>query len=473
MRSALASVLGLVVPAVAAANFCARDVVPAATLLVPYVAVALTPEGAPDPEGQTTITQIVNVSPKAVVVHFTVWDVAGVPRLTFDAILSGYDVMRINWRDFLNGRFDLFDTSKEDLTATPYRTFSPFSWGPDMPCMISNDSSCVDPLTVPQNRTAVSAARCPTVPPYGNRMDLAAMIRNLLRAATVARESAGCNEWDMRRDKRAYPAEIAPSPMVFYVTADVVGGCTLGDPTSAAYWTDSARTDNVLIGDVIYLSPEGNRSEMMPAVHIEAAAGEGGGASVTGFGEERSGGAETFREPLATAFGFSYADDRVAGISSSLVLWKNVTELTAADVPEQAAWAPYSDCGSYVYYAWDMDERVLALQFAVGYEDPGLDPNQFPLATQKVPIERSYFDLPAPYGWLLLVLPPSYAATFADRTPDGRGWTERPAMGWVGVMTEFGAYSAGAGATTMANTHCHPEQVLPALGANPGSAPVR
>ena len=37
-----------------------------------------------------------------------------------------------------------------------------------------------------------------------------------------------------------------------------------------------------------------------------------------------------------------------------------------------------------------------------------LDPNQFPLETQKVPLTQAYFDLPASSGWMLIILPPSY-----------------------------------------------------------------
>ncbi|MGQ9752208.1 MAG: hypothetical protein ACUVRE_06170, partial [Thermoanaerobaculaceae bacterium] len=103
------AVAALAVPG-AYANFCARDVVPAATLLFPYVAVSTDVLGIPDPNGQTTITDIINTSSQATIVHYTVWTILSDPIIDFDEVLSGYDVHRINWRDFLNGRFDLFDT---------------------------------------------------------------------------------------------------------------------------------------------------------------------------------------------------------------------------------------------------------------------------------------------------------------------------------------------------------------------------
>ncbi|MFZ5787682.1 MAG: hypothetical protein ACOY3Y_14665 [Acidobacteriota bacterium] len=331
MRRTLPLLLALAAAA-AEANFCARDDVPAATLLFPYVEVGVTPEGVPDPQAETTISRIVNVSPNAVVVHFTVWDVTGVPRVVFDEILSGFDALQINWRDFLNGRGDLFDTARTDLTASAPLTRTPYQWGPDRPCSLPGPA-CTDPLPEAQNRGAVTEGQCPVSPPYGDRSDLAPLIRTLLRGSTVARDQVECG-WDvLDPTHELFVGTLGPSPIWFYVTADVVGSCTPTSPMDPAYWNGVARDDNVLIGDVIYLSPAGNRSEMMPAVHIEAAAGAGGGPSVTGFYEERSAGAETRREPLGTAFGFSYASDRWAGIETSLILWKNLTEMSTADDP--------------------------------------------------------------------------------------------------------------------------------------------
>src|SRR3972149_905947 len=141
----------LAVPALA--NFCAQDAVPAATLLFPYVEVGMTPAGVPDYAGQTTISRITNVSRDSIVVHFTVWDLAGVPRLSFDEVLSGFDSLQINWRDAINGRFDLFDTSRTDFAAISPMTTDPFEWGPDGRGQRGG-------LTTPQNRSAITATQC-------------------------------------------------------------------------------------------------------------------------------------------------------------------------------------------------------------------------------------------------------------------------------------------------------------------------
>ena len=46
-----------------------------------------------------------------------------------------------------------------------------------------------------------------------------------------------------------------------------------------------------------------------------------------------------------------------------------------------------------------------------------IDPNLFPFTTQLVPLTNDNFDVPATAGWLLLLLPPSYAGFIQDPTP--------------------------------------------------------
>ena len=112
MKKAL--ILGLALALVggaAYANFCARDFVPAATLLVPYGVVALSPlTNQPDPNGYTTILDVINVSNTKQLIHVVLWDPLSVHIVDFDEVLSGYDVWQINFRDLLNGAFNLFDT---------------------------------------------------------------------------------------------------------------------------------------------------------------------------------------------------------------------------------------------------------------------------------------------------------------------------------------------------------------------------
>ncbi len=466
-RVAVIAPLMLAASGVAWANFCARDVVPAATLLFPYVRVDMAGE-SPDPSGWTTITGITNVGRQAVIVHFTVWDITSVPRYNFAEILSGYDVLEIDWRDVLRGRFDLFDTSRAAFKASPPLTLDPFEWGPDGGRQTNIDGQ----LTTPQNRSGITTAQCPGWPPYGNRSDLSSTIIATLRASLIAYSHTACRR-SLREDKTSWvPGEgVGTYPLAFYVTADVVNECNLTLPDDAAYWALHARNNNVLIGDVTYRNGEKRYSEILPAVHIEAAASVSRAVTYPFYGERTT--AETHREPLATAFAFRYTNEPESKMGSDVILWKNF-----AEVPRSGQ---VSDCGSFLYYAWDNDERSLAL---VTLPRPGPawgDPNQFPFGTQKVPLTTAYFDLPAARGWMLIVLPPSYVFSSGWRDPSNdsatlntTGTTTAPKyyMGWVGVELTQGGYSTSVEAATLANYMCYAAQKSPALGSNPGGSAV-
>jgi hypothetical protein len=465
--------VAIMVATAAGANFCARDNVPSATLLFPYIAVDLDVAGVPDSTGETTISRVTNASRQAVVAHVTVWDVEGTPHVVFNEVLSGYDVLQINWRDFLNGRFDYFDTARTDFTAQGSFTFDPDEWGPDSRSLGPQQGA--DAFVAGDPRSTVTATQCPMGPPYGNRSELAPVMRNMLAGSLAAREHGGCGDLDNLRAVRLGLWEEARStPLVFYATVDVVASCTDLFPSQAAYFAGVARNDNVLFGEAIYLDAHSGYSEMMPAVHIEAAAGESGGSAVTGFYEERTAQTETYREPLATAFAFSYANDTVGGITSEAIVWKNHAEFVGEPDPITGA-QPISDCGSYVYYAWDMDERSLSTPTVMCSIPPctAIDPNQLPFFTQRVPLVSSYFDLPGAYGWMLLVFPPSYDQPFTDRTPEPYGYLTHPTMGWAALRFEWGGYSCGSDAITMSNALCFPTQVMPGLGTNDGTAPIR
>jgi hypothetical protein len=334
----------------------------------------------------------------------------------------------------------------------------------------------MDPYGTGEPRSTVTATQCPMGPPYGNRSELAPVLRSLFAGSLAAREAGGCSDIEgLRWSRLGLWWEPRTSPLVFYATVDVVASCTDLFPSQAAYFAGVARNDNVLFGEAIHLDAQRGYSEMMPAVHVEAAAGDSGGPAVTGFYEDRMAGTETYREPLATAFAFSYASDTVGGITSEAIVWKNHSEFAGDPDPVTGA-QRICDLGSYVYYAWDMDERSLATNRWCGGVAPcprQSDPNQLPFATQRVPLVNNYFDLPGAYGWMLLVFPPSYDQPFTDLTPDPYGYLTHPTMGWAALRFEWGGYSCGSDAITLSNALCFPTQVMPGLGTNDGTAPIR
>ena len=72
---------------------------PAATLLVPYFEV----DFAGGSDSQTTLLAVSNDSGSPVLTSVTLWTDWGVPTLTFNVYLSGYDTQTLNLRDVLSG----------------------------------------------------------------------------------------------------------------------------------------------------------------------------------------------------------------------------------------------------------------------------------------------------------------------------------------------------------------------------------
>ena len=172
--------------------------------------------------------------------------------------------------------------------------------------------------------------------------------------------------------------------------------------------------------------------------------------------------ADLYLEPLATALAFDYYNGK-DGVTSSVMMWKNFTEFRAN--------GQVDDCGAYLYYAWDQDEHTISRSGSCQVSPCSvndIDPNEFPFETQKVPINTNNFDLPADAGWMLVIFPPSYGFT-VDRDPTNPSPNplfDREYMAWAGVQFNYGTYSSGIEAATLANAHCFPGQVQPQLGIN-------
>jgi len=97
---ALVGVLALGLTSTAYASMCANDVVPAATLLFPFVQYDYD-AGLAGNNGATTLFAITNVSDVAQIVHITLWTDYSIAILDFNLVLTGYDVQTMNIRDIL------------------------------------------------------------------------------------------------------------------------------------------------------------------------------------------------------------------------------------------------------------------------------------------------------------------------------------------------------------------------------------
>jgi len=469
----LVAALALFAGSAAYANYCARDVVPASTLLVPYAVQDMDSTYQASGSGYTTILTVTNVSKDAQIIHITVWNAVSQACLDFNEVLTGYDVWQIFFRDMINGDFKQFDTS---LTSTP--TFNqlngspntgnriPFEWGPDGRTAYNGFHALPTPDTA---GTLSPGTEC--FMPYGGSGNLNVNSNiDCLRSPLFSRDHAGCGNLRVRADydndwlNNIGSDPDTTDPIWYYVTVDVVNLCNFAFPDNDAYFTTFYKNANVLIGDIVYLAQGQNFSEAINAVHLESdppnANQFGDGWNFYDDGVNVTTGSQI--EPLATALAFNYYDQPGNGISTNVLLWKNYSDFDDND--------DVDDCGWYMYYNWDMDEHTnsRAGSCRVSPCNPNdIDPNEFPFETQSVPLTRSNFDLVYNSGWMLIVFPASYGS-FTDPTPGGVHGTTHPGgdgiMAWAGTKIVYGSYSAALEAATLAMAHCYTFEALPGLG---------
>jgi hypothetical protein len=481
----LVAALALFAGSAAYANYCARDVVPASTILVPY-AVNDMDGTVPDYQGYTTILTITNVSKEAQLIHITVWNALSEACLDFNEVLSGYDVWQINFRDMIAGNFNEFDTSRSSSAVpnTGYRY--PFEWGPDgrSPYVPPTAGVPLAGLPVPDTTNMTNSTDCQM--PY-NKVDVSSNVE-CLRSPLYARQHYGCDHVSNNllnftkhfnvRSKfigKDWLSKLTDDPLFYYVTVDAVDRCNFLFPSDENYFAQRYQNDNILIGDIVYLSARDNFSEAINAVHIES---DSDGVDLFNFYEEKLSVPDTdldylFTEPLATALAFNYYNG-YQGVFSSVMMWKNFSEFIEEVDSDYLGWI--DDCGPYLYYAWDMDEHTISRTGSCQVSPCSvndIDPNEFPFETQKVAIDNVNFDLPGTAGWMLVVFPPSFNfGPSGDATnPEDNFLIRRNYMAWAGVTYNYAGYSAGVEAATLANAHCF-NQRQPVFGIDYDTLPL-
>jgi hypothetical protein len=429
---------------VAYANFCARDIVPSASLLVPYIIVSADANGTPDPNGYTTLTVVTNVSSAKQIIHVTVWNAVSDGVVDFDEVLSGYDVWSINWRDLITGNFNLFDTGSP---ATGFWTGTIGTVGD--PYGPSTNVANIPPVTLDNPHDIDYTANTGCGFPWGDlslyKDIIIGGLQDPLTAWTGVYQDTNC----------ATPAEIGfngwlstltASPLFFYATIDTVFACNGWFPNELDYWTgynggQYPAPNNVLTGYDFYLNFAANYSESLPAVGLESwtswdyvgfwsATKEATATSLAPYYDDR--------EPLGTAYAFNYFN--ALGVTTEVGVWKNYHEFTTTRVLA---------CLPYIYYAWDENENAKArtlIQCPSGLCFGNPEPNVFPFQTQRVPVTGTNFTgLMTGNGWMLIVFDPSIPYTDPYDTY---------LQAYVFAKYNYGAYSTAVEATTMSNYWC-------------------
>jgi hypothetical protein len=386
----IALALAPVLATPATANYCAADTVPAATLLLPYFEVDLD-----DPAGQTTLFSVNNALDTAGLAKVTLWSDWGVPTLTFDVYLTGYDVQTFNLRDVFNGVLPRTASDGQD----PTDAISPQG-------VLSQDiniASCATTLPLP--------SVLPTV--------LIQYLRDVHTGRTSSTIAPG----------KCYSHRYPDGHARGYVTVDAVRACDVNFPSEPGYFDTTATRENRFWGTVTYIDPANNSAQQESLVHIEACHDAEGGA-VPGS-ELCPGGDETpytfygrlvgfdgsdGREPLASVFSTSYLNGGAFSGGTELIVWRDTK------VPVEQSFAN-ADCTAPALPTWaPLGQReVLAFDEQENPETFCLPPNIlppspfsgycFPFATQKTPVGLGDGSFPgdtitptSPFGWLHLDL---------------------------------------------------------------------
>ena len=385
-----AAIAGLATTGRARAEIGTIDVVPAATLLLPYFEVDLE-----DPSAGDTVFTINNASASATLAHVTLWTDEGIPTFNFDVYLTGFDMQTVSLRALFDGGVlpitadDGADPTDNSLPGTGISNQGPLSQDINFP----GASGPCDGSTLYSS-------------PELSQVEL-----RHIRASHTGRRSDVLNG--------CVSAQYGDLVARGYVTVDATNECTTVNPTDPTYFSlPFVRYGNVLWGDYTIQSPQQNSSHGGPLVHVEACipgngylgyVGNGAGfcpfapGDYSFYGRLNGFTATDQREPLATTFAARYVNGGIFDGGTDLLVWRDTKEPVTGNnarhhcVNEETTWFPL---GHGQIAAFDEIENVTELCTSGSC---------FPLATQRVPSATGNplgAALAPPYeaGWLYLNL---------------------------------------------------------------------
>ena len=244
---------------------CDIGTAPAATLLLPYFAVAR------DRSRNTTFT-LVNTVDRPQIAHITVWTDWSFPVLDFNVFLTGYDVQPLSLHDIIFNA-TIAPTATSAGTTTGGSTTSGTGLSPIGD--LANQTN-----TNPNFSTSgIACANLPgAIPP-----NIATAVQNALISGTyvIPGTTASCGTNQVGSAASSATGSLHPADTaVGYVTIDVASLCSLRLPTDPVYFRSEILFDNVLTGDwqIFDASPASNFAGGSPLVHIRAIP-EGGPAN--------------------------------------------------------------------------------------------------------------------------------------------------------------------------------------------------
>ena len=450
-------IAGLVVPGgPAVAEMCVLDPVPAATLLLPYFEVDLEAEpGA----GVNTVFTIHNALPEPTIAHITLWTDWSQPTLNFDVFLTGYDVQAVDLYDLLVGRnVPVTADDQSDQGQNTSRAMDPTS------SCDGTDDSCSPHGSHPSwdgsffGNGAPGTADC---------IDIFPFFVNPLLTGILAK--TGARHAGQPFDGECFSSDHGDGRARGYVTIDNATACSLVFPsnTDVGYFSDGvdpgiASNVNQLWGDWSLIDPSNPLTLAVdPLVHIEADDAFDSNSTSTGYTfygryTEGLGGIDN-REPLATAWGFSFRN--VHEWVTDLVVWRD------SKVDDQDFSVGYP-CGSGPDSGPDWQPlsqtQVVCFNQTEGAVEICSDADCFPLETQRLALGSGDLDVPFTAGWCQLDL--NLAGEPISRDGSRPPVPPEVAQSWVGATVRGGNAVAGGLNATVLSHAC--QDVSPTIPVN-------
>lgn len=371
-------------------TICDIDVVPAATLLIPYF------ESDPAATNPTrgTLVAVSNVSTRNRIAHVTLWTDWAIPTISFDMVLKPNDVQSFDVRDIL-------------LTGPPATQVA--------------YPGCTGLLTpgIPYFNPGIPKGATP-----------AEGLSNVVKAHTGEPFPATGPQY-------IASSTTHPGLAVGYITVDVVNRCFGGFPSSKDYFKAGgagvASNDAALVGDVVYADNVNGRASAEPAVHIRTSPGFKKG-DYTFYGRFTYPSAADGRQPLGNTYGsrfwVNFAPNPAVNPQTDLLVWRDTKSVWTSPVPVSSE--PYWCAAMTTSPLLTFDEQSHSTSTSYNFE----------YATQRVPVDRDDgIDMAYDAGWIRINL--------NHRVPYDKGKTASlfglRAQGWV--TTVFYANTVGSPAT--------------------------
>jgi hypothetical protein len=413
----------------------AIDVVPAATLLLPYFEVDLN-----NANGVTTLFSVNNASAAPQLAHVTLWTDMSRPTLDFTIYLTGYDVQTFNLGPlFRTGALPLLEGPKPDPPGLPNTddnagAFSvKFANQPGGEAIVAGESgNCTFPLPtqLPPNFLDFIRATHTGLPiPAG-------FLNAGLCAATIGGGSGSLS------------AGVQDNIARGYLTVDVVTNCSQLVPSDISYYTSgilkTTADANVIWGDFFLVNPQENFAQGEALVHIETYEVPITGTAYTFYGRYNPlpySGADN-REPLATTWGVRYIAGGIFTGGTDLLCWRDNGNNDSA-IPFSCTTRasldgmPLSQNQVVIFDEEENPVTVPGSPFSPPQQQAGL--TVCPWESTRTRVDGPRLPTPFDFGWIYLNLNTNVAPE-DEFIVDGQGIHQS----WVGVvMSASGRFSVG------------------------------